>query len=128
MSNVAGAASMNALKARIRRMPLTVAHAVAQRAAPATTGLTDAAFDSGRTVYGEARPEGADGRPLSLRRTGATRSALRFVANGTIVRCALGTRYARYLIGKYRVLPNGGLPIIWRRRLEAVVAETKVPP
>lgn len=122
---MSGPEDIKALKARLRRMPVTLAHAVAQRAAPETTMLTTAAFDSKRTVYGEARPEGVAG-PLTLRKTGATESTLRFVANGTIVRCVLGTRWARYLIGKYRVLPNGGLPVLWRRRLGSIVEETRV--
>lgn len=127
MSNAAGLASVKALKARIRRMPVTLAHAVAQRAAPAMTSLTDTAFDTKHTVYGEPRPAGVNGQPLTLEKSGRTRATMRFVANGTIVRCALGTRWARFLIGKYRILPNGALPIMWRQRLNQVVEETQVP-
>lgn len=58
-----------------------------------------------------------DGRELRLVRTGATRAALRFVAVGTVIRCVLGPRYARYLVGKYRILPSGqqAVPFRWRR-------------
>lgn len=119
--------SLRALKSRIKNLPLSVAHDVAQRAAPVLTSATRGAFDSGRSVYGEPRPLGVDGRQLDLRRTGATAAQLRFVSNGTIVRCVLGPSYARYLIGKYGILPNGPLPADWSRKLGVLVHETKAP-
>lgn len=119
--------SIRGLKSSLRALPLSVAHSVAQRAAPAMTELTLAADQAKRTVYGEARPAGVNG-PLSLFRTGRTRSTMRFVSNGTIVRCVLGTPYAKYLIGKYSILPNGALPVAWSRKLAELVAATKVGP
>jgi hypothetical protein len=118
--------SIKGLKASLRALPLTVAHGVAQRAAPAMTGLTQQAHASGQTVYGDARPPGVDGRPLTLERTGTTKRTLRFTSAGTIVRCVLGTRYAKYLIGKYGILPNGPLPVGWSARLAEIVRETRV--
>jgi hypothetical protein len=118
--------SIKGLKASLRALPLSVAHSVAQRAAPAMTGLTRQAHASGKSVYGEPYPKGADGRPLTLERTGATKATLRFNASGTIVRCVLGTPYAKYLIGKYGVLPNGAMPVGWTRKLQELAAETKV--
>lgn len=88
------------------------------------TGLAGEAYDGGKTVYGEARPLGASGQPLSLEASGATRRTLRFTATGTVVRCVLGTRWAKYLIGKYAILPNGALPAGWSRRLDQLVRET----
>lgn len=117
--------SIRGLKSRIRALPLSVAHDVAQRAAPAMTSLTQEAFRGGSTVYGEARPESVYGGSLTLEATGTTARTLKFTAAGTIVRCVLGTRYARYLIGKFSVLPNGGLPTRWAERLRALVAETR---
>lgn len=117
--------SIKGLKSRIRAMPVTVAHAVAQRAAPAMTQLTTQAFASKRNVYGEARPVGVNGQPLTLEATGATKRTLGFTANGTVLRCQLGTRWAKYLIGKYGVLPNGGLPAAWSQRLGQIVDEVK---
>ncbi len=60
------------------------------------------------------------GGALSLVQTGATRARVVFVANGTIVRCVLGTKYARYLIGKYGILPNGNaaIPVEWQDTLQ----------
>lgn len=115
--------SVKAFKSRLRELPRTLAHEVAKRASPAMTDLTREAFDGGRNVYGETRPQGVDGNPLTLEATGETRRTLRFTTTGTIVRCVLGTRYARYLIGRYQILPNGGLPTRWRDRLRQIVRE-----
>jgi hypothetical protein len=118
--------SIKKLKARIRDLPRTVAHDVAQKAAPEMTGLTKAAFSSGRSVYGESRPAGADGQRLTLEKTGAVSSQLGFKATGTVVRCVLGPSYAKYLIGKYGILPNGARPAEWSRKLTELVRATKV--
>jgi|SRR4051812_42776361 hypothetical protein len=109
------------LKKQLRALPTTVAAAVAKEAAPATTGLARAAFNSGKTVYEEPRPLGVDGEPLKLKRTGATERDLLFVSNGTIVRCVLGQPYMKYLVGKYKILPNGALPVGWSRTLDGIV-------
>jgi hypothetical protein len=80
-------------------------------------------FDTGRTVYDAPRPRGVDGGELSLVRTGTTRRELRFRQLGTQIRCVLPTRYAKYLIGKYSVLPNGPLPAGWAAKLGDLVRE-----
>lgn len=116
------------LKGAIRDLPKTVAHDVAQRAAPAMTSLTRNAFTSAETVYGEPRPAGKGGALLTLHKTGATEAQLRFVSVGTIVRCVLGPKWARYLIGKYGILPNGALPAKWSKRLGEIVGEFRAPP
>lgn len=117
--------SIKALKSTMRALPKTIAADVARRAAPAMTTLTANAFDSSRTVYGDPRPIGVSGQPLELVKSGRTRDALRFISVGTIVRCVLPTKYAKYLIGRYGVLPNGALPAAWSRRLADVVKEVK---
>jgi hypothetical protein len=106
-------------------MPRTVAVDVAKRAAPELTGLTQDAFSAGQNVYGGARPPGVDGEPLSLKKTGATEQQLRFVQIGTVVRCVLGPKYARYLI-RYGILPNGAIPVGWTRKLNDLVKATEV--
>ncbi len=119
-----GIASFRDLKARLRTMATTVAHDVAQQAAPALTAAAVASYNAGQTVYGATRPQGVNGNQLTLNKSGDTLSTLRFVANGTIVRVVLGTKYARYLIGKYAILPNGSaaIPPAWRRTLEDITA------
>lgn len=117
--------SIKGLKTRLQTLPVTIAADVSKRAAPALSTLTANAFSSGRTVYEEARPASVNGGPLTLVKSGATRDALKFVAVGTIVRCVLGPKYSRYLIGKYSVLPMGALPAHWSRKLAQLVSETK---
>lgn len=111
------------LKAALKRMPVSLANDVAQASAPGLTARTASAYDGGRTVYGEARPAGVDGGELTLEKSGATRSAIRFVANGRVVRCVLPTPYAKYLVGKYKVLPNGAMPAEWSRFLAELVRQ-----
>jgi hypothetical protein len=118
--------SIRALKKRLSELPLSFAHNVSQAAAPAMTDLTEQAFDSGQTVYDEPRPQGVDGGLLTLRATGATKRELRFTAQGTVIRAVLGTRYARYLIGKYGILPNGPIPARWSRKLRELVIDQTV--
>jgi hypothetical protein len=119
---------LSKLKRDLRELPLTVAHSVAQRAAPAFTSLSQQAYGGNVSVYGDPRPPGVNGSPLTLERSGATKRQLRFTANGTIVRCVLGTPYAKYLVGKYSILPNGRLPVAWSRKLGELVSQTKVSP
>jgi hypothetical protein len=118
--------TLRGLKQRIAQMPVSVAHEVAQRAAPALTGLAVGAFDARQNVYGDARKAGPEGVP-SLVKTGATKRTLAATSNGTIVRFVLGTPWAKYLIGKYGILPIRALPSAWRNRLDGIVAETRVP-
>lgn len=120
-----GNAALSQLKRDLRKMPETLAHDVSQAAAPEMTTLTQQAYTSGQTVYGEPRPLGTDGQPLTLHLTGATQSMLRFAASGRIMRAVLAKPYMRYLIGKYRVLPNGPLPVAWSRRLDETFDRVK---
>jgi hypothetical protein len=71
------------------------------------------------------------GEQLTLNRTGDTRRDLRFVVNGTIIRCALGPKYAKYLIGKYKILPIGdrtSMPVAWVRAMNELVAAAQQTP
>jgi hypothetical protein len=118
--------SLKRLKANLRALPVSISHEVTKQGAPAITDLTQQAFSSNRNVYGDARPASkVTGKPLTLHRTGAVQGALRFVASGTILRCVLGPKYSRFLIGKYGVLPNGALPSSWSRKLGEIVSATK---
>ncbi len=119
--------SIRDLKKVLRKMPITVAHDVAKRAAPVMTAQTRAAFKGGRSVYGDSRPKGEDGQALDLVETGAVALGLHFVSIGTVLRARLGPKYAKYLIGKYGILPNGDLPTRWARLLSEIVRNTKAP-
>lgn len=120
-----GNAALHKLKDDLRKLPVTLAHDVAQGTAPALTGKAQSDFDSGRTVYDEPRPTGVDGGFLDLYLTGATKRSLRFSASGRIVRAVLSQRYMKYLIGKYRILPNGPLPVSWSRKIDEVFDREK---
>lgn len=123
--------SIRDFKDRLRRLPLSVSHEIAQQAAPLLTAFAQQAFDTGVNVYGDARPEGKDGRELTLVDTGKTRDTLKFEVNGTIIRCHLGPRYAKYLIGKYKILPVGdrtAMPVNWRRALDELVRTAQARP
>jgi hypothetical protein len=115
--------TLRSLKKALQKLPITASARIAERGAPAVTALARASFDAGRTAYGSARPRGVDGDPLSLEATGATKAALRFIAVGTTMRTANLPRYARYLIGRYDLLPNGPLPAAWRDRLQSIAAQ-----
>jgi hypothetical protein len=115
-----GISSLARLRSTIKELPLRIRADVARDAQAVLTKALDESFDSGKTVYGQARPLGVKGNALSLVATHKTRSALAFVAVGTIVRAQLNTKYARYLIGKYGILPQS-LPASWRAELESIV-------
>lgn len=117
-----GITSLNRLRASIRELPLRLRSAVAKDAEGVLTNLMQDEFAAGRTVYDTPRPLGVKGNRLSLVKTGKTKSALHFVAIGTIVRAQLGTRYAKYLIGKYQIMPQR-LPVAWQMKLEQFVRE-----
>jgi len=115
------------LTQRLKKAPVELARAVAAQAAPPLTTLSQSAYDAGQTVYGNPRPLGKDGKPLDLVRTGATRSYMKFVTTGTIIRCRIGPDYSRFLIGKYRILPMGEMPVKWATTMANIVAVQKVP-
>lgn len=120
--------SLIEFKARLVQLPISVAHAIAVKAAPELTRQAAAAYDSGRNVYGEARPRGRDGRKLTLVDTGETRARVKFVRDGTIIRCALGTPWAKYLIGKYKILPIGdrtAIPAAWTAALDRITQQVQ---
>jgi len=109
------------LGAKLASLPKTVQAEVARQGAPVITALAQTAFDGGQTVYGDARPNGVGGDALSLVASGATRRSLAFAATGTQMRCTLGPRHMRYLVGKYKILPNNAIPFRWRAALSEIV-------
>ncbi len=122
-----GNAAMRGLIGKLKNFPMTLAAEVAGKAAPDLTGLTQQAFSSHRSVYGEARPVSkVTGEPLSLVASGDTERSLRFIAVGTRVRAALSEKYQRYLI-RYGILPNGAIPAGWREHLDGLVKKAQPP-
>lgn len=125
------ALSLAGMKDEIRALPLSLAHKIAHQVAPLLTRLAGESWDKHQNVYGDPRPAGKDGQLLDLYETGKTRETLKFVVDGTIVRCRLGPRYAKYLIGKYKILPIGdrtAMPTAWRFALAELVQTATTTP
>ena len=118
-------ATIRGLRKKLNEVPLSVAHDVASRSGPGLTSRTKEANAAMRSTYGTAYPIGVDGKQLTLQDTKATIKSIGFEAEGTVVSCRLGTRYAKYLIGKYGILPNGYIPAEWSRYLRQLVRDTK---
>jgi len=119
-----GGGSLRSFRDRVQAMTVSAAQIVASQAAPELTAAARADFDSGLTAYGAPRPSGVNG-PLSLVATGATRATLGFSSQGTVMRAVLTTPWAKYLVGKYQVLPSGDrtdIPPKWKRSLDGIVA------
>ncbi len=124
--------TLAALKRAIKAMPITAAARIAARAAPEMTGLARGSFDAGQTAYDTARPRSVvDGHALTLvrenpwdkSRGGTFRRAIEFAATGRDIRLTRLPSYGGYLIGKYRALPNGPLPVAWRERMTDIAAQ-----
>jgi hypothetical protein len=119
MSLAGSPASIAKFAAGLRRLSRVVAQKVTEAAAPALTELGLATFDASEDAYGDSWAIGADGRRVTLDRTGALKSTLRYVAIGTRLRVALGVPYAKYQIGKRPVFPaqGGELPVAYSEAL-----------
>lgn len=122
----AGLSSLSKLRSAIADLPTTLRADVARAAVDVLNEAVLDSFDGGRTVYDTPRPLSVDadsvGKALTLTQSGRTRGELRFVAVGTIVRAQLGSRYAKYLVGKYKILPQM-LPVQWAEKLTKIVAD-----
>jgi hypothetical protein len=116
--------SLQSLRRALGKLPITASARIAQRAAPEVSALARDAYDGGRTVYGLPRPKGVDGDTLDLVRTGDSRRATQFTAEGTRMRTFVLPRYTKYLIARYSILPPGRapLPLAWRERITSIAA------
>lgn len=121
--------SIGKLRKAIKEFPLSVRESIARDAHGWLTNETRDAFFSGRTVYETPRPASVDrrhtGEPLSL--IGPARNGrhvlqdIGWTNTGTIIRALLNQRYARYLVGQYKILPNNKLPASWQEHLESLL-------
>lgn len=117
--------SLKDFSKRLRTLPLVVAHKVAQAAAPALTAAAQASFAAGETPYGDGWLPSPDGKTVTLRKSGALMSGVRYVAIGTRLRVALTTRYAKYVVSRRPVTPKQGasLPAEYTAALKRAAAE-----
>jgi hypothetical protein len=119
--------ALRGLPTRVNKLPLSLVHDVANRTAPAMTLLATSAFSAGRNVYGDPYGDSkVTGKPLTLKKSGLVGSSIRFAVTGTVVRCVLGPKYSKYLIGNYRILPMGGLPRAWAERIREIIQGSEV--
>ncbi len=115
---------MKAFAASLRELPIVVAQKVATAVAPALTEAARATFDAGETAYGDTWTIRQDGSRATLKQSGALASKVHYVAIGTKVRVALGTSYAKYVLGKRPALPRQGaaLPAAYVKALTETTA------
>lgn len=122
-----GRTTLELLKAdvfsEIKRLGKGRQEAVASRAAPLLTQLTRDFYDSDFTVYEDPRPSSElTGEHLTLKGPAQrTYSSLSYVSLGTQLRVSFNTNYAKYLIGKYEILPNGYMPRAWVTKIREVL-------
>lgn len=102
---------------------VATAQAIAKRVAPELTRLAGASFDARETPYGDAWAPGHDGNDVTLVKSGALRSKLTFAAIGTRVRAVLSVPYARYQIGKRRILPTAVMPATWQEAMREIAVD-----
>ena len=123
--------SIGKLRKAIQEFGPSAREAIARDAHGWLTNETRDAFFSGRTVYETPRPTSMDsrhpGEMLSL--IGPARNGrhvlqdIGWTNTGTIIRALLNQRYAKYLVGKYKILPNNKLPANWQEHLETLLFE-----
>lgn len=93
---------------------LAVVNVITQRA--------QATFAAGQNAYGDEWLSGYDGRRVTLRKSGAIASGVKYVAFGTRMRSVLGAFHAKYQVGRRPVLPTGALPPSYAAALNDAVA------
>lgn len=118
---------MSDFRSKVSKLGVQVATEVAQRGARALNAFAQQDYDNGVTVYGDKRPLGVNGNEITLYREGRLRGQYGFTANGTIMRSVLSVDYAKYAIGRFKILPPGNaeIPFRWRRVLEDIMDQVK---
>ena len=117
--------SLKKFSENLRGLSRTLAVKVAATAADEITSLARDTFSQSADPYGVPWTPGFDGRDVTLRKSGALLSTIRYVAIGTKLRVALGVAYAKYQIGRRPVFPTQGglLPKSYSATLERVTRE-----
>lgn len=126
MSGLRGDTSkLSKLASAMKALPVRVSQAVAARVAPELTSRARASFAAQENPYGDTWAPGVDGNAVTLRKSGTLFSGVRFTAIGTRVRAVLGAPYAKYQVGKRKVLPSGGskMPSDWSAAIEDIVQQ-----
>lgn len=113
---------LRALKARLANLPEVRAR-IAARAADRFGELAREAFDAKVSVNGDAFGKRADGKPMTLVKSGRLRAdAINYDSFGTRVRASVGSvPYGKYQL-KHGILPRS-LPEQWDAELDAIAGE-----
>ncbi len=109
MSRALDISSLSKMSATLRALPTVLAQKIATKAAPVISQFANESFEASTDPYGVAWTPKADGSTATLVKTGNMKRFLYYVAIGTKLRVALGTRYAKYQIGKRPVFPRAGV-------------------
>lgn len=99
---------LHRLEASLRELPRVVGQKVATASASTITSLARATFEAGENAYGDTWEPGADGRRVTLRKSGRMAAGVSYVAIGARLRARLGPKYAKYQVGKRPIFPRGG--------------------
>lgn len=106
--------SLKAFADFLRRLPRDVARDIASEAAPALTSELQRSYAARQTPDGDAWAGDYD-----LYETGKLKGVARFRAEGTRIRCDLGSvEYAQYHANDILPRRAGRLPRAWQRALE----------
>lgn len=117
-------AKLKGLMRHVKGLGTVAAQRVAAKVAPQLTALARADFNAQTNPYGDPWGPKVDGSRPTLVKSGATRASLGYVATGTILRAALGTRWAKYLLGHgWKLLPSGKPPRDMLAVLETAMRE-----
>lgn len=119
---------LRGLERAIRDLPTTIGHKVARVAAAEITSMARGTFNAGKNAYGDTWDPGADGKRVTLKKSGRLAAGVSYVAIGSRLRARLGPSYAKYQVGRRPVFPGKKLPISYnaalaKRTTEIIEAE-----
>ena len=115
--------SIRAIKQRLDDTRIEVATEVARQSVGAVNAIARSDFASGRNCYGEARALGRNGNVVSLHDTGRLGREFGFEQIGTSLRMEIAIPYAKYMVGRFEILPIGdrsAIPIRWKRVIDGI--------
>jgi hypothetical protein len=109
------------LQRNMENLPRVLAGKVCLAAVNVITQRAQSTFAAGQNAYGDPWVSGYDGRAVTLRKSGALASGVKYVSFGTRMRSVLGAAHAKYQVGRRPVLPTGALPPSYDATLQDAV-------
>ncbi len=103
--------SLREFSKRLAELPRTVGIKIAASAAPLLTQVARTTFGAGEDAFGIAWLPSAEGKRVSLVKSGGLEAGIYYVAIGTKIRVKLSVPYAKYQIGRRPVFPRQGDPL-----------------